>query len=66
MRLVRRGPFARGHLWLGTVVGVVVPLVLLLLPAAEWSQVAASILALSGMLAEQDILVRAGQAPAIS
>jgi hypothetical protein len=37
---------------------------LMLLPAGEWSWVAASILALAGLLSEQDILVRAGQARA--
>jgi len=64
--LVRRGPFARAHLWLGTVAGVLVPIALLLLPLGGWAWVAAAVLALGGLLIEQDILVRAGQAPTIS
>jgi Fe-S-cluster-containing dehydrogenase component/formate-dependent nitrite reductase membrane component NrfD len=68
LRLVRRGPFARAHLWVGLIAGIVIPAALLLVPqpGGVWAWTVASILALSGMLVQQDILVRAGQAPAIS
>ena len=65
-RLITRGPFSRRHWILGVAVGTVAPLLLLPLPAmpALWS--AGAVAALLGLLVEQDINVRAGQALPIS
>lgn len=65
MDLVGVGPYAARHWWLGVFVGVALPLVLLTpdLPAL-WA--AAGLLALFGLHAEEDVLVRAGQAMANS
>ena len=65
-RFVSHGSFGRRHLWLGLVVGVAVPIVMLLLffPPLIWS--VGAVLALVGLYVEEDILVRAGQAQPIS
>lgn len=65
MDLVGVGPFAARHWWLGVFVGVALPLVLLT-PDVPALWAAASVLALMGLHAEEDILVRAGQAMANS
>jgi hypothetical protein len=65
--LVRRGPWAKRHLWLGIVAGHVLPLLLLLAPPAAPPALAlAGVLALVGLWTEKDVLVRAGQAIPIS
>jgi Fe-S-cluster-containing dehydrogenase component/formate-dependent nitrite reductase membrane component NrfD len=66
LRLISHGPFARAHWWCGIGVGVLLPIALLLVPASPVVWAVGAALALAGMLCEQDILVRAGQAPAIS
>ena len=65
-RLLSHGPFRRRHVWLGLVLGVALPLMLLLMfmPPLVWSIAAA--LALVGLYVEEDLLVRAGQAQPIS
>ncbi len=64
MDLIHRGPYAKSHR-LALVVGIIVPLVLLALVwPALWG--IAGLLALAGLLVEEDMLVRAGQALAIS
>lgn len=65
-RLLSHGPFSRRHRWLGLILGVALPIVLLLLfmPPLVWSIGAA--LALVGLYVEEDLLVRAGQALPIS
>ncbi len=63
--LIERGPFARRRYLLGIALGIVVPSLLLTVPhPAAWS--VAGAVALIGLWVEEDILVRAGQAPAIS
>jgi len=65
VRLVTHGPYALRHRALGIFAGAVVPSLLLLAPLpAAWT--AAGALALVGLYVEEDILVRAGQALAIS
>jgi Fe-S-cluster-containing dehydrogenase component/formate-dependent nitrite reductase membrane component NrfD len=64
-RLVTRGPFAALHWQVGLGVGVLLPMMLLATPLpALWPW--AGLLVLVGLWVEEDILVRAGQAPAIS
>jgi Fe-S-cluster-containing dehydrogenase component/predicted membrane protein len=63
-RLISHGPYARMHWGAGVVLGILLPLTILagasaLLPAA-------AILALVGLLIEEDLFVRAGQALPIS
>ena len=65
-RLVTRGPFAQRRWWVGVGAGVLLPLALLLPPLPGPAWVLAGLLALLGLWTEQDVLVRAGQAPAIS
>jgi len=65
-RLVTRGPFARRHWGVGVLGGLLLPLALLALPGATGAWLIASLLALLGLWTEQDVLVRAGQAPTIS
>jgi Fe-S-cluster-containing dehydrogenase component/formate-dependent nitrite reductase membrane component NrfD len=65
-RLVSHGPFATRRWWVGVGAGTVLPLVLVASPLPEPLWVLAGLLALVGLWTEQDILVRAGQAPAIS
>ena len=67
VRLISHGPFAKRHLWVGQVLGILVPLLLLALPASfPFFGIAAAVCALIGLWAEEDILVRAGQAQPIS
>ena len=66
LRLVSHGPFARAHWWIGIGAGTLLPLVLLLTAGSAPAWGVGAALALAGMLCEQDILVRAGQAPTIS
>jgi len=66
-RVMTRGPLARAHWLYGIVLGVMVPPVLLLWPGPSlipWS--IAGALALFGLWAEEDAMVRAGQAIPIS
>jgi Fe-S-cluster-containing dehydrogenase component len=64
MDLIHRGPYAKSHR-LALVVGIVIPLVLLVFGSPLlWGL--AGLLALAGLLVEEDMLVRAGQALAIS
>jgi len=66
LRLVTHGPFARRHWWVGVAAGGALPVALLLVPDAPelWAIGAAA--SLVGLFVEQDTLVRAGQALAIS
>jgi Fe-S-cluster-containing dehydrogenase component/formate-dependent nitrite reductase membrane component NrfD len=64
--LVVDGPFSRRHWRVGVVIGIVVPLLVLALPASPWLVGLASLLALVGLYSEEDVLVRAGQALSIS
>jgi len=66
VNLISHGPYARRHLWLGQVIGILLPVVLVLLfdPGCLFSL--AGLLALIGLYSEEDILVRAGQALPIS
>ncbi len=64
VRLITHGPYARRHLWLGLVGGMILPAVLVTLwPAGA---ALAGVLALVGLWSEEDVLVRAGQALPIS
>jgi Fe-S-cluster-containing dehydrogenase component/formate-dependent nitrite reductase membrane component NrfD len=66
-RLIVRGPYSRAHWLYGIVLGVMVPPVLLLWDGSSmipWS--IAGALALFGLWAEEDAMVRAGQALPIS
>ena len=63
--LILSGPYARRHRWVGLFAGVVLP-ALLLLPPYPLCWMLAGVLALVGLWAEKDILVRAGQALPIS
>ena len=63
-RLLSHGPYARMHWGVGVALGILLPLAILagsppLLPVA-------AILALGGLLVEEDLFVRAGQALPIS
>ena len=66
MRLIHHGPFAQRHLWLGKVVGILIPVLLIALGGPGWMFGLAGVLALVGLWSEEDILVRAGQALPIS
>jgi Fe-S-cluster-containing dehydrogenase component/formate-dependent nitrite reductase membrane component NrfD len=66
MRLVKAGPYASTNRRIVIVLGIAVPLGLLVLPLAPVAWAAAGVLALVGLWFADDILVRAGQAPAIS
>ena len=65
-RLITQGPFAKRHWRIGIGVGIVLPVLLLLLPLPPALGLVAAVLALVGLYAEEDILVRAGQALSIS
>ena len=65
MDLVGTGPFAARHWWLGVFVGVALPMVMLT-PDVPALWAAAGVLAMFGLHAEEDVLVRAGQAMANS
>ena len=66
-RLVVRGPFSRAHWLYGIVLGIMVPPILMLYPGPSiWPWSIAGLLALFGLWAEEDALVRAGQAVPIS
>jgi hypothetical protein len=66
MSLVTRGPFARRHLLWSIGLGIVVPSLILVLPLSAAYHVLAALLALTGLWVDEDLLVRAGQALAIS
>ncbi len=66
LKLVTGGPFAARHYGVGIAIGIAVPLVLLVLSDGTAASVIAGLLALLGLYMEEDILVRAGQAPSIS
>ncbi len=64
VRLISHGPYARRHLLVGLLAGIVVPVALLIVwPAGS---MLAAVLALVGLWSEEDVLVRAGQALPIS
>jgi len=64
-RLITRGPFAAKHHGLGMGMGIAVPVIVLLVPLpALWPW--AGLAALIGLYVEEEIMVRAGQAPSIS
>jgi Fe-S-cluster-containing dehydrogenase component/formate-dependent nitrite reductase membrane component NrfD len=65
-RLVSHGPFASRHWAIGVVVGIVLPAALLVAPAGSGAWILAAALALLGLWIEEDTLVHAGQAQAIS
>jgi Fe-S-cluster-containing dehydrogenase component len=65
-RLISHGPFALSHWVLGVGVGIVVPTLLLLLGGSTPLAATAGFLALIGLLVEEHIFVRAGQALPIS
>ena len=60
------GPFASRHWAIGVVVGIVLPAALLVAPAGSGAWILAAALALLGLWIEEDTLVHAGQAQAIS
>lgn len=63
--LLTAGPFAARHAWVGILGGILLPsLMLLTAQPAAWA--AAGATALIGLWVEEDLLVRAGQAAAIS
>ncbi len=62
-RLVSHGPYAILHHYVGLIVGVALPLVLMFIP---FLAPPAGLLALIGLAVEEDITVRAGQALPIS
>jgi ferredoxin/formate-dependent nitrite reductase membrane component NrfD len=64
--LVERGPFAAKRWGVGILLGVVLPVVLTILPGAATLAPLAGVLALVGLWADEDVLVRAGQALPIS
>jgi len=66
VRLITHGPYARRHLWVGMVGGVLVPALLLVLCPVGWTWALAALFALVGLWSEEDTLVRAGQALPIS
>ena len=66
VHLITHGPFAQRHLWLGKVVGILIPVLLIDLGGPGWMFGLAGALALVGLWSEEDILVRAGQALPIS
>jgi Fe-S-cluster-containing dehydrogenase component len=64
--LVTKGPFARRHWGVGVGLGIVVPLGLLAATSSAPFAAVAALLALVGLLATEDVFVRAGQALPIS
>ena len=64
--LIKKGPFAAQHWFLGRCAGVALPMVLLMFSGAPHLWVIAAVLALIGLYAEEDVFVRAGQALPIS
>jgi Fe-S-cluster-containing dehydrogenase component/formate-dependent nitrite reductase membrane component NrfD len=66
VRLITDGPFAQRHRLLGTLGGVVLPIVLIILVGPGVGTALAGLAALVGLWSEEDILVRAGQALPIS
>ncbi len=65
LALIKKGPYALEHAFLGLLVGMIAPLVLLVLGAGIAGQIAGG-LALLGLWSEKSLLVRAGQALPIS
>lgn len=64
-KLITHGPFAKRHWGVSVVLGVVLPLVLVF-TASPLLMVVAGIFALVGLLNEEDLFVKAGQALPIS
>ena len=65
--LVTHGPYATQHWRAGVLLGVVLPLLLLCIPGmGAFAVPVAAVMALIGLYAEEDVLVRAGQALSIS
>jgi len=64
--LVTHGPWALQHWVVGVGLGIVVPLVLLAALGSPAASITAACLALVGLLSEEHVLVRAGQALPIS
>lgn len=65
LALLKRGPYAKEHAFVGLLLGMIVPLALLALTGGLGSQVAA-VCVLIGLCSEKSLLVRAGQALPIS
>jgi Fe-S-cluster-containing dehydrogenase component len=65
LALIKRGPYAKEHLFVGLLLGLLLPLLLLVL-GNEPAQQLAGVLALIGLWTEKSLLVRAGQALPIS
>ena len=64
--LVAEGPYASRHWRIGVALGMVVPFLILAFPAPPLLGMVAAALVLVGLWSEEDVLVRAGQAPSIS
>jgi Fe-S-cluster-containing dehydrogenase component/formate-dependent nitrite reductase membrane component NrfD len=64
--LIARGPFAGRHWNIGMLVGVMIPALILIVPAAPWLWSIAAIPVLIGLFVEEDVMVQAGQALPIS
>ena len=64
--LIHHGPYARRHLWVGLLGGVLVPAVLVVATGPGAGTTVAAVLALVGLASEEDVFVRAGQALPIS
>lgn len=65
-RLITHGPYAARHWRFGVLLGMVLPMGLLLVPSSSIVFALAGALALYGLWIEEDVFVRAGQAPSIS
>lgn len=65
LALLKRGPYAKEHAFVGILLGIIVPLMLLVLGGALGGQIA-GVLVLLGLASEKSLLVRAGQALPIS
>ncbi len=65
LALIKRGPYSKEHAFVGLLLGMIAPLVLLVLGADLEAQLA-GLLVLVGLYSEKSLLVRAGQALPIS
>jgi formate-dependent nitrite reductase membrane component NrfD len=65
LALVKRGPFAKEHAFVGILCGMILPMLLLVLGSELGWQIA-GVLVLTGLASEKSLLVRAGQALPIS
>jgi len=65
LALLKRGPFAKEHAFVGLLCGMILPMVLLVFGSELGCQIA-GVLVLVGLASEKSLLVRAGQALPIS